>query len=158
MNWSRVLQIAQHVVPIIGRWWAGGILCFFAFAPGWILFHILADIIGNPRSMLDAKPKDLLLGLGVLALCGSLTYFLLLLAYRSITGRGRKKDGGLLPPFAMQIFAALFALCGAAVSALGIERQAYVAVFAGLFEFLIGVGVFRLSSVRRRMTIRRPAE
>jgi len=142
----------------MGRCWAGGILCFFAFVPGWILFHGLADIIGNPRSMLDAKPKDLLMGLGILVVCGALMYFLLLLAYRAFTGRGRKKDGGLLPPLAMQAFAAIFALCGAAVSALGIARQEYWVVLGGLLEFLVGLGVFRLVRSRARASIPRPAE
>jgi hypothetical protein len=158
MNASRALQIARHTVPIIGRCWAGAILCFFAFVPGWILFHGLADIIHDPQPMLHAKLKDLLIGLGILAFCSALMYFLLLLAYRALTGRGRKKDGGLLPPLAMQIFAALFALCGAAVSALGIERQDYPVVFAGLFEFLSGLGVFRLARIRRRMAILHTSE
>ncbi len=156
MNIARALQSARHAVPIIGRCWAGAILCFFAFVPAWILFHGLADIIRNPRPMLDANLKDLLMGLGILAFCVALMYFLPLLAYRAFTGRGRKKDGGLLPPPAMQVFAALFALCGAGVSALGIERRDYPVVIAGLLEFLIGLGAFRLSGIRRRMTARRP--
>lgn len=95
------------------------------------------------------------MGLGILVVCGALMYFLLLLAYRAFTGRGRKKDGGLLPPLAMQAFAVLFALCGAAVSALGIERQDYWVVLGGLLEFLVGLGVFRLAGSRVRMSIRR---
>src|ERR1700728_3611997 len=147
MNIARALQSARYAVPIIGRCWAGAIVCFFAFVPAWILFHGLADIIGNPRPMLEANLKDLLLGLGILAFCVALIYFFLLLAYRAFTGRGRKRDGGLLPPLAMQVSAALFALCGAAVSAFGIERQEYPVVIAGLFEFFIGLGVFKLSRI-----------
>ena len=42
------------------------------------------------------------------------------------------EDGGLLPPFVMQGFAALFALFGAAVSAVGIERQDVAVIVFGL--------------------------
>jgi hypothetical protein len=150
MNVTRAIEIARRTLPIIARCYAGAILCFFAFIPAWILFHGLADIISDPRPMLNAGMKDLLLGMVLLALCAAVIYFLLLLAYRAFTGRGRKKDGGLLPPVAMRGFAAVFALCGAAVSALGIERGDYLVVGAGLFEFLIGAGVFKLAAARAR--------
>ena len=83
----------RRVFQIIGRCSAGAILLFFAFVPGWILFHALADAFGNPKNVLD------LTWLGAVAFCTALLYFLLLLAYRAFTGRGRKQDGGLLPPW-----------------------------------------------------------
>ncbi len=98
----------RRVFEIIARCYGGAILCFFAFVPAWILFHALADAYTNPKNALD------LTWLGAVAFCIALMYFLLLLAYRAFTGRGRKQDGGLLPPWAMQAFAAFIALGGAA--------------------------------------------
>jgi hypothetical protein len=38
------------------------------------------------------------------------SYFLLLLSYRAFSGQGRKKDGRLLPPLTVKVFAALWAI------------------------------------------------
>ena len=98
MDATRALEIAKRTIQLVGRCFSGAILCFFAFVPGWILFHGLADVLRNPRNVLDASLKDLLMGLGVLAFCAALMYFLLLLAYRaSLIGlpsfyQSRKKE------------------------------------------------------------------
>ena len=154
MDIRRALQMARGLIRVFGRCYAGVILCFFAFVPGWILFHGLLDISTNPRNVVEGDLKDLLLGFGVLTLCAALMYLLLLLAYRAFTNRGRKKDGGLLPPLAMQGFAALFALSGVAASAMGIQRQDVLVIALGLLHFLAGALVFRLSGARRRTSAR----
>jgi Na+-driven multidrug efflux pump len=138
----------RRAFQVIARCYGGAILCFFAFVPGWILFHAIADAFANPKDFLD------LTWLGAVVVCSALMYFLLLLAYRAFTGRGRKQDSGLLPPWTMQVFAIVFALCGAGVSAWGIKRQASATVIAGLIEFLIGVAVFRIAGARRRRASR----
>jgi hypothetical protein len=79
-----------------------------------------------------------------------LTYFLLLLSYRAFTGRGRKEDGGLLPPFAIQGFAIAFSALGVAVSAFGLYASHWGAVIGGLLEFLTGMSLFQLVNARRK--------
>jgi hypothetical protein len=142
----------RSVLQVIASCYGGAILCFFAFIPGWILFHAIADAFSNPKNVLD------LTWLGAIVVCSALMYFLLLLAYRAFTGRGRKQDGGLLPPWTMQAFAVFFALCGAAVSAGGIKRQAPAMVIAGLMEFLLGAVVFRIAGARRRRAAGKSSE
>jgi hypothetical protein len=128
------------------RWYAAGILCFFAFIPGWILFHALAAAVEDPHTV------DLTWFLAVLV-CSALIYFLLLVAYRACTGRGRKQDGGLLPPWALQILAVAFGAIGAAVSAFAIHSTDRRTVIGGLVEFLIAAAVFRIARMRRLNSI-----
>jgi hypothetical protein len=158
MNGPRVLELVGRTCQILARYLNGGILCFIALVPGWILFHGLVDIFEDPKPLLSAGPRDLTLGVGLLVFLAALMYFLLLLAYRAFTFRGRKKDRGLLPPLAMQAFAILFSLAGAGISALGITHQDYLLVGVGLIHFLAGVGVFQLSAARRRRSARQATE
>ena len=143
--WSANLgpDVLARVTTIAVRFLGGGILCVFAFAPAWMVYHGVADAVANPRTI------D---GTWIIAvvLCSALTYFLLLLAYRAFSGHGRKKDGGLLPPLVIQGFAVAFSGIGAAVSAFGLYAGHWGAVCGGLFEFLAGVSVFQLASARRK--------
>lgn len=77
----------ERIIEVASRLFAGCILCFFAFAPGYILFHVIPQVIENPNDMVWGEFVALMV-------CCFLLYFLLLLAYRAFTGRGRKKDGG----------------------------------------------------------------
>jgi hypothetical protein len=107
------------------RIFGGGILAFFAYVPLFIGWGILKQLI--------AKPSDTdWIALGVIGGCAALAYFLLLLAYRAFTGRGRKKDGGLLPPWAMVGFALLFCAVGWAVVVMGLIQRDWHAVRGGL--------------------------
>lgn len=137
------IEAFNRTVAVVARWFNGGILCFFAFIPGWILFHAVIDAIGNPRTI-DWR------WIVAVAVCALLMYFLLLIAFRAFTGRGRKQDGGLLPPIVIQIFAAVFAMIGAAVSALGLHERRIEVIFGGLAEFLAGAAAFRIAGLRRK--------
>lgn len=143
--WSFSLgpDVLARVIAISLRLMSGGILCVLAFAPAWIVYHAVADAIANPRTI-DAT------WLIAVVVCSALGYFLLLLAYRAFSGRGRKEDGGLLPPLAMQGFAIAFSGIGAAVSAFGLYGGHWSAVCGGLLEFLAGVSVFQLANARRK--------
>ena len=121
----------------------GGILGFMASVPAGIGYDAIAHAIANPRTI-DAP------WFTTIVVCSALTYFLLLLSYRAFTGRGRKEDGGLLPPFAIQGFAVAFGALGAAVSAFGLYASHWVAVIGGLLEFLTGVSLFQLANARRK--------
>jgi hypothetical protein len=129
-----------RAMTILLRLLGGGILCVFAYVPAWIGYDAVADAIANPRTI-DAT------WFIAIVICSALTYFLLLLAYRAFTGHGRKEDGGLLPPLAIQGFAVAFSGIGAAVSAFGLYAGHWGAVCGGLFEFLTGVSVFQLANV-----------
>jgi len=92
---------------LVVRLYFAAMLGIFAFAPTYIAFWTLVEVLKAPLS----TPIDAVF---ILAVCIPLSYFLLLLAYRSITWKGRSSDGGLLPPLAMLLFAAFFGLVGIA--------------------------------------------
>lgn len=135
MTLSRVFDRGARV-------YAGLILCFFAFVPGWIDFQVLRDAIVNLHSI------DLA-WITAVTVCTALCYFLLLLAYRAITGRGRKADGGLLPHAILQVFAVTFAAMCLFAIAYGAYRADWLAVIHGLLEFFAAVAVFKLAALRR---------
>lgn len=79
------------------------------------------------------KPSDLdWFASGVLAGCGALLYFLLLLAYRAFTGRGRKRDDGLLPPWAMKGFIHLFGVIAVGLIIVGVYQGELRPIIGGV--------------------------
>ena len=71
-----------------------------------------------------------------LSICALLLYFLLLLAYRAFTGRGRKQDGGLLPPWAMKGFIHAFGIVAVILVVVGVY-QGELRSFAGGLGYLL---------------------
>ena len=115
------------------RWFGGGILCFFAFVPAWIGGHVLVQIAQKP-SDLDWRAALVLAG------CGALLYFFLLLAYRAFTGRGRKQDGGLLPPWAMKGFVHVWGVMAVCIIIMGIYQQELRPILGGIAYLITGYG------------------
>lgn len=126
------------------------LLGLFAFAPCYIASWTIVQIAGAPLN----TPVDALVALAV---CIPLAFFLLLLAYRAITWRGRGSDGGLLPPFGMFAFAALFALVGAAGLVLTLWRSEFFRSLLALGYLAAAIPVARLYW-RRLRGIDRPSE
>ena len=80
---------------------------------GYFFINLLREIFSTEYTMeklREAPLENYLTMVGLLVAFGSLTYFLFLISYRAFSGRGRKKDGRLLPPLTVKIFAALWAL------------------------------------------------
>ena len=95
------------------------LLGVFAFAPCYIAFWTIVQIAIAPLSTsLEAVV--------VLAICLPVAHFLVVLTYRALTWRGRRSDGGLVPPVAMLILAFLFALLGVAGVVLTLSRSEYL--------------------------------
>jgi hypothetical protein len=138
-----IAQLLRHIVVTVYRWFAGLTLCAFAFVPSWIETHAILDAVIDPHTI----DVTWFIAVGV---CSALLYFLLLLAYRAFTGRGRKQDSGLLPPLALQIFAVLFGAIGALVSGFAVYAARWPAVIGGLLEFLTAAAVFRVALFRKR--------
>ena len=94
----------------------------------------LALLTGTLLSWPTADPPNLTWrGLAVLALFGILGYLLCIAGWRLLRGRGRKSDGGLLPPVMLRIGGVLFVLGGALeayVSGWGILRLLGAALMA----------------------------
>lgn len=112
------------------RWFGGAILCFFGFIPGWIFVQVTLTLIRNPA-------KTDWTALLVLGGAGALTYFFALLAYRAFTGRGRKQDGGLLPPWAMKGFIHTFGIFAVLIIFLGIYKQEWRPIVGGISYLVI---------------------
>jgi hypothetical protein len=105
-------NVVQQVFEVAFRVFGGVILLFFAFAPAWILADLAKTLVLAPSEL------DLTAAVAFL-ICAPLLYLVLQLAYRAFTGRGRKGDGGLLPPWALKGFAVSFGLIGVAIAAFG---------------------------------------
>ena len=67
----------------------------------------------------------------VLIGAAAMTYFFALLAYRAFTGRGRKQDGGLLPPWAMKGFIHTFGVFSVVIILLGIYQKEWHPIVGG---------------------------
>ena len=117
----------------IYRWFGAAILSFFALVPAWIGIHVIRLLIDEPAKF-DWR------AIFALAICGFLTYFLALLAFRAFTGRGRKGDGGLLPPFAMAGAIHIFGVLAAVIVAMGIVERRIGPVLGGIGYLSIAYG------------------
>ena len=115
------------------RWFAGCAFCFFAIGPAWIGANVLVQIAQNPRQLFWPM-------LLVLAVCAALLYFLLLLAYRAFTGRGRKQDGGLLPPWAMKGFVHVWGVMAVCFILIGIYQQELRPIVGGIASLVTAYG------------------
>jgi hypothetical protein len=121
---------------VIFRLLSAALLGFFAFAPIYVGFGSIAVVVAEPQKF------DLFFVM-VVVVCALLAYFLLLLAYRAATGRGRKKDGALLPPAVMASFFALFALCGVAIAVYGVWEGHWPAALGGAVYLLLSLNAWR---------------
>ncbi len=138
----------QHLFESAFRVFGGVILLFFAFAPAWIFADLAKTLVLSPSEL------DLTAAMAFL-ICVPLLYFLLLLAYRAFTGRGREEDGGLLPPWALKGFAVSFGLMGVAIAAFGAYQSAPRAMLGGagcLASALTLYGVVRHREGQRNAT------
>lgn len=131
----RLRHVLFSLIPVIAgllsvfvRFFSGAILCGFAVAPGWVAFDILSQVLANP-SEFDRK------ALVACAVCFALLYFLLLLAYRALTNTELKKDGDLLPPWAMRVFVATFGVLAIITIIFGIYSRKWTPVIGG-FAYL----------------------
>ena len=119
----------ENIFEILFRWISGLLLCFFGFVPAWIFGSVVITLVKEP-SKFDWG--------AVLALSISAAgvYFFALLAYRAFTGRGRKKDGGLLPPWAMLGFVHCFGVIAALCIFFGLYQNEWRPVVGG-FSYLV---------------------
>ena len=131
----------ERPVEIVLRLFGGVILLFFAFAPAWILFHVAKTLLFDPGGL------DMTAAVAFL-ICMPLLFLLLLLAFRAFTGKGRKQDGGLLPPLALKFFALSFGVFAIAIAVFGFFQGEMRPIFGGLAFF--GWAVFLYRVVRRR--------
>src|SRR5262245_50358933 len=130
--------VMEQALEIVFRYLSGAILLFFAFAPAWILFDLAKTLLLEPSDL------DLIAAIAF-AVCVPLLYFFLLLAYRAFTGRGRKQDGGLLPPWGLKLLAGAFGAMCLALAAVGVYRgELRMALgglaFCGMALTLYGIG------------------
>jgi hypothetical protein len=132
----------RTLFQLVGRLYGSAVLCFFAFAPGWVGFNILLQIL--------LKPSELdLTAIIAMAVCFALLYFLLLLAYRAFTGQGRKSDGGLLPPWAMKFFIGAYGAFGILIVIFGAYSGKVIAVLGGLADVSSAVAIYGLLKWRQ---------
>ena len=133
----------ERLLEIGFRMFGGAILLFFAFAPAWILFHLTKSLIFEPAE-LDAASAVVFL------VCVPLLYFLLLLSYRAFTGRGRKQDGGLLPPLALKAFALVLGLFAIAIAVLGLLHGEFKPVLGGIAYLTVASALYGIVRKRER--------
>ncbi len=115
----------ERLLEVAFRLFGGAILLFAAFLPAWILFHLAKTLLLDPGDL------DLTAAIAF-AICAPLLYFFLLLAFRAFTGRGRRQDGGLLPPLALKFVALFFGAIGIAIAIFGFFQGEPRPVIGGL--------------------------
>ncbi|WP_431095740.1 hypothetical protein [Polaromonas aquatica] len=113
------------ILEIVIRWFGAAILAVFAYVPLFICYGMLETIFREPSKF----DWFFVVAFGISSV---LAYFLCLLTYRALTGRGRKSDGRLLPPAVLAVFFALFALVGLGGIGFGIWQGKIEAVFGGI--------------------------
>ena len=133
----------RRIAELVMRVYSGCLLLFFAFAPAWILADLGVTGIKKPDELDETA-------LVALLICSSLLYFFLLLAFRAFTGKGRKSDGGLLPPLTMKVFAVSFALIAVLIVAFGVLSRDTRAIFGGVGYFCCAVAMFKVIQGRQR--------
>ena len=127
----------EGLFALVVRLVACAAFCLFAFAPAWIGFGILVQVV--------AKPSELdLTAIIAMGICFTLLYFFLLLAYRALTGRGRKADGGLLPSWAMKFFVSLYGVMAVLIIAFAVYQGKLNGVLGGAFNLIVALSVYRL--------------
>lgn len=126
----------MQLIDLAYRLFCAVILAFFAYAPLFVCYHLLQTVVAEPAKL------DLTF---VLIFCAStaIAYFLLLLTYRAATGRGRKADGGLLPPVVMTCFAALFGVIAIAIVGMGVWQRDPDPIIGGLSYIGVVAGLWR---------------
>jgi hypothetical protein len=127
---------------VIYRWFGGAILSFFAFVPAWIAFHIVIELFEQPSRFGWENAIALAVSCGLL-------YFLGLLAFRAFTGRGRKQDGDLLPPWAMIAAIHTFGVIAAVIVVLGIIQSKLVPIVGGTAYLMAAYGALAARRTRR---------
>jgi len=134
----------QQIVETLYRVFGGLLLLLVAFAPAWILFDLAKTLFLNPGEL------NLVAAVAFL-ICAPLLYFFLLLAYRAFTGRGRKQDGGLLPPLALKICAGVLGAFGIAISIFALVTGEVRGAIGGLGPMLLAVVLYRVVRDRERV-------
>jgi len=110
---------------LLCRLFGAAILCAFACVPLAICYSAIETLVADPR-------KFDLVFVTVFAASAAAACALLLVAYRAATGRGRVKDGGLLPPLAMRVLVALFAVTAVAIVGMGLWSRSPLPILGGL--------------------------
>lgn len=128
----------EHLFLTIYRWFLAAILGFFAFIPAWVFVQIVITLYEQP-SKIDW------FAFVALAVSGTLAYFLGLLTRRAFAGKGRKKDGELLPPWVMLWFIHVFGVLAALVTVLGFYKGEWQPVLGGIsyLSFAYGALAYR---------------
>jgi hypothetical protein len=132
----------EHWLSVLSRWLSGAILCFFGFIPAWVLIQVIITLLNEP-SKFDLTALLVLLGAGALA------YFFALLAYRAFTGRGRRQDGGLLPPWAMIGFIYAFGIMAVCIIIFGLFKNEWRPVIGGIAYLVLARGALLMQRKSR---------
>lgn len=98
-----------------------------------MFIQVVITLINEP-SKIDFTALLVLLGAAALA------YFFALIAYRPFTGRGRKRDGGLLPPCAMMGFILAFGIIAVCITIYGLLNVQWRSVIGGASYLLVACG------------------
>jgi len=123
-------------IPLIFRLYTGAIFTFFAFIPGWIIFQLAITFVKEPASLVW---PNILLFVG----SSAFLYLFCLLGYRALTGTGRAKDDGLLPPWVMKTFAHTFGIVAVLIVGFGIYKKEIWPILGGVGYLVAALTVIK---------------
>ena len=122
------------------------ILGFFGAGVSWLAILLVRGL------WITSDPWPVrILGLAFTGGFVSVAFFLFLLAWRALTNRSSRPDGGLLPPLMIQLSAILYGGLGVFGLVIGIHEGEYAIALGGLVPIVLAISVIRSSRFRDRV-------
>lgn len=131
----------EEEANLISRIFAGCIVSAVGFAPSYVCGTLLYWLFTGREEL----SNGILVAIAISAIIAAPFY---LLAYRLFTGRGRKKDGGLISPYFLIIMSVLIVLLGLSIAVLHPNGDAMKSIIGGCVFVLMGISGLSLSIKR----------
>ena len=106
----------------------------FGYFPAFLTYHSLNGIF-NESDILFRFYLFL-----IFLACALVTSFFVILFIRAIKGQGRKRDGKLMPDFALKSFYSFFGVIGSAILVKGVMDENVLMILSGFCWLAIVIG------------------
>lgn len=130
---------------IITRLFYFALFAIFSFAPVYIVIGFFINVFksGESFSVSSIESIDftgIAIVFGILIFCVFLSYFLWVLAWRSLTWKSGRTDGKLLPPQMMKMCIAIIGSLGFLMIIYAIFKGEYAYIFGGIYS--VGMAIY----------------
>lgn len=148
MRKKRIIEASSMriaaLLGVVHRILDAAMLCVLACVPIYIASEALWRIVKSP-------PGTPIAAIIAVAICVAVAYFLVVLAWRAVTGRSPRKDGGLLAPLVLQAFAVILAFIGIIAFVLNFTSGKYLQSLGAVVFLPAAATIFEVARRRRTM-------